>query len=683
VSAALLRLLAIGCAVTLAAPLHAQAREGGQSGSRPAAGVDLAVFRDAVNAAERGDVRGATERQQRLPDPVARKVVEWFVLRSGAESIGSARFMRWLAENRHWPATQTLRGRAEVALLSENRPAAEVVAFFQNAAPRTAHGRLALATALKAQGQGERANALVREAWRSNDVPQSLERIASERFPGVISRADEIHRMHRVFFKERATEGLRLAQRLGGNELAIGRARAAVINQASNAGALLEAVPQAVRRDPGYIFARVQWLRRADRHREAAQLLLAAPREQRVLIDPDEWWTERRLVSRKVLEEGDPRTAYRVASGHSARRDIERMEAEFTAGWIALRFLQDHDAADRHFAQLQRDAVRSISVARGAYWRGRTAEARGDRVTANGHYETAARHRSTYYGQLAMARLGRTALSTNGSPRVDEGTRARFERREPVRAIRLLAAAGLVDKTRSFFADMGDEFRDPEELALLSRLATEIGQVRFSVMVAKLAVQRGIHMDYYAFPTNGMPNVPSAGPPVERALVLALARQESLFDPRARSSAGAVGLMQMLPSSAQQTARRFNVAWQPGNLTDPAYNTRLGSAYLGEVIQEFGGSYILAFAAYNAGRGRVREWLTRFGDPRNPTVDPVDWVERIPFSETRNYVMRVMENLQIYRARLNGASAQLRIEQDLRRREAVPAAAAAAQWPTP
>jgi soluble lytic murein transglycosylase len=646
------------------------------SGAASAQTVDRTLFREAVTAAERGDVRGATDRAQRLGDPVARKTVEWFLLRSGAEGLGFQRFTRWLAENRHWPADQTLRGRAEVALLSENRPAGDVLAFFRDAPPRSAHGRLAFATALKSQGQTERAHALVREAWAVNDVPQSLERIVAERFPGVIGRADERRRMDRLFYKERTSEGLRIAQRIGGDVLALARARAAVINQDGNAGRLLDAVPAALRSDPAYQFSRIQWLRRADRHREAAQLLLAATRDQRALVDPDEWWTERRLVARKILEEGDAETAYRIVAGHSARRDTDKMEAEFHAGWIALRFRNDPSGADRHFAQLQREAVRPISVARALYWRGRAAEARGDAGVANQHYEAAARHRLTYYGQLAMAKLGRTTLTVHGSPQVDAGARARFDRREPVRAIRLLAAAGLIDKARPFFADMGEELRDADELALLARLGGELGQVRYMLMVGKLAVQRGLPLDHYAFPTNGVPNVESAGPSVERALVLGLSRQESTFDPVIRSSAGAVGLMQMLPASAQQTARRFNVTWQPRMLTDPAYNTRLGSAYLGQAIQDFNGSYVLAFAAYNAGRGRVREWLTRFGDPREPGVDPVDWVERIPFSETRNYVMRVMENLQIYRARLAGSSTPLRIEQDLRRRTTTATAAA-------
>jgi soluble lytic murein transglycosylase len=650
----------LGIGLIAAAPALAEASTGS---------VNLPLLREAVAAAERGDASGATERAQRLGDPAARELVEWLLLRSGPAGVSSARFQQFL--QRGWPGQNMLRARAEQALLNDRRPAAEVIAFFGSREPRSAHGRVALAIALREQGQGERGAQMVRDAWRTMDVPAALESIVQQRLPGVIGRADEIARMHRHFYKERASEGLRIATRLGGEALAIGRARAAVINRAGNAGALLEAVPASARSDAGYQFARIQHHRRAERWREAANLMLAAPTEARVLVDPDEWWTERRLIARKMLEEGDARVAYRIAAAHSARRDVDRMEAEFHAGWIAMQFLRDHAAADRHFARLQADAERPISVARGGYWRGRAAEAAGNPMGARGHYEAAARHRTTYYGQLAMAKLGRNQIQLSGSPSIGADDRARFERRAPVRAIRLLASAGMVDKTRQIFAGLADELTDHGELALLARLGGEIGQVRFTLLVGKQAVQRGIPLDPYAFPTNGVPNVASVGPSVERAVVLAISRQESTFDPVIRSSAGAVGLMQLLPTTARETATRNGLAWTPGRITDPSYNTQLGSAYLGQAIQNYNGSYILAFAAYNAGRGRVNEWIQRFGDPRDPSVDPVDWVERIPFSETRNYVMRVMENVQVYRARLaQGGAARLQIVEDLRRRGA-------------
>ncbi len=616
-------------------------------------GVDRDVLRAAIAAAEAGDRAGADQRRAQLSDPTARALVEWFLIRTGSEGVGSARIARFLTENRGWPAEGTLRSRAEQALFSERRPPQEVVAFFRNGEPRSAHGRVALATALAALGQTQDAHRHVRHAWRALEVPASLESTIRERFPGVITRTDEKARKDRLLYAEDTAGGLRIAQRLGGSDLAIARAWAAVINRAGNARQLLDAVPQAARADVGYQFARIQFLRRNDEPREAARLMLEAPRDPRVLIAPDDWWTERRLLARRMLDEGDPRIAYRIAAGHAAQRDVEKMEAEFTAGWIALRFIGDAETAERHFRALQQEARRKISVARAAYWLGRAAEARGS-WDARQHFEQAARFPTTYYGQLALAKLGQTQIELRGPRAADAGARQRLDQRATVRAIRLLAAAGLGDKARPFFAHLSDTLTEPDEVMALHEIGERMGQHRFALLAGKGAAQRGLPVDFAAFPTAGLPTAPAAGPPIERAVVLAIARQESTFDPNARSHAGAIGLLQLLPGTAAATARRFGVPWQPSRLTDPVYNTTLGTAHLGELAEALNGSYVLTFAAYNAGKGRVREWIQRFGDPRRGDVDVVDWVERIPFSETRNYVMRVMENLQVYRARLAG-----------------------------
>lgn len=661
-------ILAVTSGLAATYPARSQAQV---TGSIPSPGAalgssgDLSLLREAISRAEAGDGAAASAKAERLSDPVARTLVEWFILRSGADGISANRVSRFLAANPGWPAEKTLRARAEAALLSEQNSPDDIIAFFRNGEPRTGSGRVVLADALRQRGQNDKAQALVREAWRNNAISSALERFVRERMPGVVTRADDKARMNRLFYQEDAGDGLAIGERLGGGDLALARARAAVIRKAPDARALLDAVPAEFHRDPGYLFARAQWLRRQDKPREAAQFLHTAPRDPRLLIDAEEWWIERRIIARKLLDEGEPREAYRVAAGHGSRKDTDIIEAEFHAGWIALRYLKDAATADRHFAIMQKEASRKISVARAHYWRARAKEALGDEGAARQHYEVAARHATTFYGQLAMAKLGRQTLQLVNTPQADEGKRAQFNRRPTVRAIRLLAAAGLVDKARPFFVDAGDEWTDAAELGLLARLAGELGQVKFQLAVGKQAVGRDMPLDTYAYPTNGVPQSPALGPKVERAVVLGLSRQESTFDPKIRSSAGAVGLMQMLPASAAQTARKYGVGWKPGQITDPVYNSQLGTAYLGDDIASFNGSYILAFAAYNAGRRRANEWIAKYGDPRDPSVDAIDWIERIPFSETRNYVMRVMENVQVYRARLG--QPRLLIDSDLKR----------------
>jgi soluble lytic murein transglycosylase len=202
---------------------------------------------------------------------------------------------------------------------------------------------------------------------------------------------------------------------------------------------------------------------------------------------------------------------------------------------------------------------------------------------------------------------------------------------------------------------------------MLAEVASRHQDARGMLLVGKLALARGYPLEQAAFPTVGVPNYEPVGPAVEPAIVYSIVRQESWFNPRTVSSANALGLMQVTPPAGRYVAKKFNVTFdQKRLLTDMSYNVQMGAAELGDVIKDYRGSYILAFAAYNAGRGRVKEWVGRYGDPRDPKVDPIDWVERIPFAETRNYVQRVMENVQVYRVRFGGGS-NLLIEADLRR----------------
>ena len=475
----------------------------------------------------------------------------------------------------------------------------------------------------------------------------------------MLTRADHKARADRFFYQGKYEPGLRAAERGGAELSAYGKARAAVVRKAANAGKLLDAVPAALRNEPGYIFARVQLLRRKDDIAGAAKLLLAAPRDPKVLIDTDEWWVQRRLIARKLLELDDARTAYRIASQAAMpEKENPQIEHAFTAGWIALRFLKDPAAAARHFAAIQKLSSHPTSLARGHYWHGRALEAAGDRVAALAEYDRAARHVYAYYGQIARSRMGNKELPVSAPPVPSAAARTEFERQEPVRAIRLLYAAGEPDLALSVLLDLTERARDVATATLLAELPQQAQDARSLVFIAKAAFARGLPLDAHAFPTFGMPAFKPAGPAIDSALVYAIARQESAFNPKAVSPAGARGLMQVTPPTGKAIAKKYGVAFDAKKLIgDPAFNVQLGAAELGDLLETYRGSYILAFAAYNAGRSRVAEWIGRYGDPRDAKVDPIDWVERIPFSETRNYVQRIMENVQVYKTRFgkNGA----------------------------
>jgi soluble lytic murein transglycosylase len=487
-------------------------------------------------------------------------------------------------------------------------------------------------------------------------------------FGNLLTRADHKVRMENRFFDDDVEAGMRAASRLGGDDLAIGRARAAVIKRLKKAKVLLDAVPASARRDPGYIFARAQWLRRDDKPEEASKLILSVPQDPEALVDTDRWWVERRILVRKLLDAGDPRTAYRLARNAALPPPgNHRVDRHFTAGWIALRYLHDPATAAAHFAHITQGTVSPHALARGGYWQGRAAEAMGQRAQAKAYYEMAAQYTATYYGQLARARLGFTELGLRGPPSFAPPERRVLNNLEVVRAAEILYALDERDMLASIYAELGESGTDVAGMAALAEVARRHNDGRAMLLLGQSAYSRGLPLDYYAYPTIGLPNFKPIAPPIEPAVVYSIARQESHFNQKIVSAAHAMGLMQVTPAAGIDTARKYKVKYSRSRLLrDPVYNMQIGTAELSNLLGEYNGSYILTFAGYNAGRGRVRQWIAAYGDPRDPGVDPVDWVERIPFSETRNYVERIMENLQVYRARFGGGS-KLMIEADLRR----------------
>jgi soluble lytic murein transglycosylase len=623
-----------------------------ETSSTPAA--DIALVKQALDLVRRGKTSDATALEKTISDPLARKLVEWSVLRSEENDAGFERLAAFSAENPSWPNATLIRRRAEGSLWDEKRSAAAVTDFFGGSKPLTAKGKYALARALMAQGQTPAAAQLVRQAWREDTCSRDVERIVMETFGEMLGRADHKARMDRRLYDDDVDAGMRMAQFLGGADLAIAKARKAV------------AEPASARSDAGYIFSKAQWLRREDKVVEAGHLILTAPRVAAALHDTNEWWTERRVLARKLLDENEHQLAYRVArDAVTPSKDAYLWEHEFTAGWIALRFTNNPQAAYQHFARIGQDTTSPTTLARAEYWQGRAAEAAGRSGDARAHYQQAARFPTAYYGQIARAKLGLNDLVLRRPP--EPANRGALMNLEVVRAAQILYAVDARDLVIPFVADLADRAVDPGALVVIAEIAKKYDDARAMLMIGKAALNRGYAFDVYAFPTNGIPDFRMVGPSVDRSVVYAIARQESAFNPRAVSSAKAYGLMQVTAPTGRIIAKKFGLAFdQSRMLSDAAYNAQMGAAELGDVLESYRGSYILSFVAYNAGRGRAKQWIEKYGDPRDPSVDPIDWVERIPFSETRNYVQRVLENMQVYRAQLGGGS-RLLIEADLRR----------------
>ncbi|MDE2467013.1 MAG: lytic transglycosylase domain-containing protein, partial [Alphaproteobacteria bacterium] len=389
---------------------------------------------------------------------------------------------------------------------------------------------------------------------------------------------------------------------------------------------------------------------------------------------PSAWWDNLALAARESMEIHRYRLAYRLAAEAGLKTGDAFAQSQFLAGWLALRFLHDPAAALRHFQLLAAGVSRPISLARAYYWMGRTYEAKEEMLKAVRAYQLAAQHSDTYYGQLALARLDPNAeLTLPHSKSEPEKIAASYDSDQMTRVIHILAQLHAGRFVRIFAEHDVERHPNPSFVARLASDLVQLGYRDAAVQAAKYASYRGIELPTFSHPIISLPRYRGPGSAPEDALVLALIRQETEFDATAVSSAGARGLMQVMPSSARQLASKLGVPFRPEELVaNQDYNMELGMTELAQNLRKWDGSYILAAAGYNAGDRNVRHWIDLFGDPRTSAIDPIDWIEMIPFAETRNYVQRILESTQIYRDRLSGKSEPLEILADLYRPYAPP-----------
>tara|TARA_R110002020_G_scaffold15555_23_gene55309 strand:- start:2274 stop:4598 length:2325 start_codon:yes stop_codon:yes gene_type:complete len=657
-------------AVAPSAPVPGAARAGAPtvatSPSFSAYSRKSGTLKDALDALRRDDYGTTFAYRNGLSDRLDRKIVDFALARSGSPQVTSGMIAEYAASAPGWPDPDLIRSNAEEALYREKPPANEVIRTFSASPPISTPGAIIYARALVASGDSGRAASVIRPVWHEKRMSSGYQKQILSEFSGLLRADDHMQRAEMLLYRDQLSEAEGLKPYVSAGDRAYIDARAAVARSSGDAAGKLAQVPASARNRPGYMFAQIAYNRRRENYREAAALLQKSPRNPAALVNPDEWWVERRIVSRGLIEEGDPRTAYALVAAHSAESPRFEAEAEFHAGWYALRYLNDPRRAATHFDRIEKLGTTPITLSRAYYWQGRAAEAAGNGGKARSYYQKAGRYGMTYYGQLAREKLGQNTAGVGRPASAGISDSAAFSRNDQVVAINRLIASGHAHRTWPLFDNLSETLPTPGQIALLSELANRAGLPHVALLVSKEGLNRGLDVGGLAFPIEGIPKSTRMPAGLDRAIVYSIARQESTFNTGAVSPAGALGLLQLMPGTAKATARSLGLAYQPSKLTsDASYNATLGAAHLKELIDEFNGSYVLTFAAYNAGRSRAYEWVRRFGDPRDPRVDAIDWVESIPFTETRNYVQRVMENVQVYRERLG--SGRLTIGEDLKR----------------
>jgi len=567
-----------------------------------------------------------------------------------------------------WPRFNAIRRSAENAIgLSALSHAERVVWFDALEGPVSGDGKANYAESLRQTGLGDAAMEVIRDAWRNNSMNRATERDLLRQFGGDLTRDDHFTRVNFLLWTGQRSAANRLRSKLSSGQRALLDARIALAARRAGVDRKVAAVPASLKQDPGLLYDRARWRRRRARNQAGATSLLVDIDGADVpLAGRDNLWDERNIAVRAAFKAGQYETAYKLSAPHGLNAGADFADAEWTAGWISLRLMNEPERAAAHFANLREGVSTPISLARADYWRGRALEAMDEQEQADAAYMAAAIHNYTYYGQLAAERVSRTGLVLPRTPAPTEAEREAFNDRGLIKAMRLLGESGERGLFRQFSYHIDDQLQTATEQLLLAEIANNFHSPDVGVRGGKAGLGRGIIAPEAAYPIVSYPLQREVQ--VENALVLALSRQESELNPRAISHANARGLMQMLPSTAREQARREGLPFRQSWLTDdPGYNMTLGAAHLDDLLDRFNGSYIMTAAAYNAGASRPARWVNEYGDPRKGEIDAIDWVEFIPFSETRNYVQRVLENVQVYRQRLSEEPSEIRISEDLNR----------------
>jgi soluble lytic murein transglycosylase len=606
-----------------------------------------AAFREALAALDEDKIAEAFELAQELDDEVERRTIEWAAIYYHSEAIDYRSIKDFVTEAPEFARNGILEGRLELALARSQPMASEVIETFGDETPSGIEAQILLAKSFLAEGDEERAGALARQIWIENFLTRNQEERVLKSLGELLDRDAHWQRAMHLMMHDRAKGSERLLPFLSDAQKSLVTARAAVSRNDKDAKARLDSVDASMQDNPVFIFSRVQRALQFELWESAADWLSKAPDH---VPDAAEWWYERRTLIRKLLDLDQPRLAFEVADGYRNGPEGRMVEAHFHAGWIALAFLDDAEAARRHFSAMTEHSTLPDSVSQANYWLGRASEKLGDAEGARAAFEAAAKFGTVYYGQLARAELGHAGVDIRPLPDVRQGTTL-FENNPVVRAVRLLANNGEKGMATTLLRQYGNGLQNGGEFLLAAQLAQEIGSPQLAVAIAGIADARGTPLDAVSFPHDALPE--DARLAADRAAVFAVVRQESMFQIDAVSHAGARGLMQLMPGTAKEVAEEVGLDYSPARLvSDAGYNALLGSTYLRTQLDRYDGSLVLAAAAYNAGPGNANKWIKAYGDPRDSNVDPVTWVELIPFQETRTYVKRVLGNYLVYRERL-------------------------------
>lgn len=628
--------------------------------------LDAIYLRRGLSSASDGDWRELKKAKDSIKDPVAKDLLRW--VRAARDPNVPTDWLTYVTHDlSNWPRMVSIQAKAETRLFNDPLSARRTLEWFNGKEPVSGEGRAALARALFKSGDREQGERWLRSAWRDARLSRDVQREIFSEYRSVFTEQDHAARAdHLIWLGSRHFSNARaLLPHMSREDRAVMNARMQLASNGRGITAAVNAIPTNRVNDPAFLYERARWRRKRKSKEYALPVHLQIGSPPMTENGQERMWNEKKLMAYWLMGDQKWAEAYRMTQFSGATSGSAMFEPEFLGGWLALTKLGQPAVALDRFQKLEAGVSTPISLSRAHYWQGRAFEAMQD-SRRNHAYAEASKYPNTYYGQLATKRLnGDLARLTLPPQIISPEARQRFEADPRIKALRLLGEAGEERFFSAFAYALDDDLSSLDELALLSQTSADYSFMRPSIRAAKQAGRFQSMLTDNGYPL--VDPIEALGTEFDVPFVYAIARQESEFAANAVSSASAYGMMQMINATAKATARRHNIPYDRDRLiTDRDYAARMGALHLHDLLEDFDGSYIMAAVGYNAGPRRVRQWIERNGDPRKGEIDPIDWVEKIPFSETRNYVQRVLENMQVYKARRNGNVAPVTVDQDLR-----------------
>ncbi len=622
---------------------------------------DGTQFASAIEAVVVSDWETAAARAARVSDPIAREIIDWYRLRAGDGIF--AEYELFLTENAGWPGLAKMRRKAELAM-PEGLPSARVISFFSGQPPLTGTGVLRLEAAMPQTGT----HPIIAQAWRERELSSAERAAFLQRYPRDVGNA-HVARLNNLLWLGKRTAAREMLPLVDVGHRALANARLGLQEDRNGVDTLIAAIPRALQNDAGLAYDRFVWRAKKGYSESAIELLLARSVSEASLGHPEKWASRRRTYARRAMRAGDAELAYRIASSHFLPSGSNYADLEWLSGYLSLRKLGNAPRAVNHFQRFRQAIASPISMGRAGYWLGEAYVEAGEEGSAYQAFRMGADFQTSFYGQLAASRIRATPDELLAGPEFPpDWTKAPFLAEDTVRAGVLFYFAGEPARAKMFL-NLAASRLELGGRAAMAQLLLDLDEPHIALRIAKGAATNGDVLPTPYYPLHGLAEFAESVPP---ELAMAIARQESELNVAARSPVGALGLMQVMPATAKTVARGLGISYSARRLgADWQYNARIGTAYLAQMLARFDGSVLLAAAAYNAGPSRAERWIRDYGDPRLESVDAVDWIESIPFRETRNYVMRVLEAQFVYRARILGQVGPLTLAAELQQNRLV------------